>query len=467
MNKQRLAVQALILASVLILWGASVQAAIDGITGTTFNITAKSGHISTADGGSYLIWGFANGSGVAQYPGPTLILTQGATVTINLSNALNFPVSMVFPGMTNVTAVGGSKGLLTQEATIGNSVTYTFTADRPGTYMYHSGTNPDLQVEMGLFGAIIVRPSDYDPCNPSTWSAYGGGSTSSTGYDREYLFLLSEMDPVIHNQVEFTPSKQVDTTKWWPTYWFINGRTAPDTMDFANVPWLPNQPYNVAPAMHPGDRVLLRMIGAGRDLHPLHTHGNHVTVIARDGRPLESVPGSGNVDIPERAFTVTVVPGGTADGIFVWTGHNLGWDFYGHGWDIVNGVSLYADRAACLLANPISPTPTTGNYVPGECPGDVDGPACDHCKGFPVRMPPIQDIVAGAFFSGSPFLGAGGVQKPGEGGFNPNSGFFFMWHSHNENEIVNNNIFPGGLMTMAVVEHPNVTLPTEITAVCP
>jgi len=27
----------------------------------------------------------------------------------------------------------------------------------------------------------------------------------------------------------------------------------------------------------------------------------------------------------------------------------------------------------------------------------------------------------------------------------------YMWHSHNEKEIVNNNVFPGGLMTMALI----------------
>ena len=29
--------------------------------------------------------------------------------------------------------------------------------------MYHSGTNTELQVEMGLLGAIIVRPTGFDP----------------------------------------------------------------------------------------------------------------------------------------------------------------------------------------------------------------------------------------------------------------------------------------------------------------
>jgi hypothetical protein len=33
-----------------------------------------------------------------------------------------------------------------------------------------------------------------------------------------------------------------------------------------------------------------------------------------------------------------------------------------------------------------------------------------------------------------------------------------MWHSHNEREMVNNDIFPGGMMTMLIIEAPWVRL---------
>ncbi len=45
-----------------------------------------------------------------------------------------------------------------------------------------------------------------------------------------------------------------------------------------------------------------------------------------------------------------------------------------------------------------------------------------------------------------------GNLPPGDGGFNPNNGYMYMWHSHNEKEICNNDIFPGGMLTMAMVE---------------
>src|SRR5205807_2371221 len=98
-----------------------------------------------------------------QVPGPTLVVTEGQTVTVTLTN--NLPASagntsILFPGFTLTSACpAANQGLLTCEAAPGGSVTYTFTASSPGTRAYYSGTQGDLQVEMGLYGAIIVLPA--------------------------------------------------------------------------------------------------------------------------------------------------------------------------------------------------------------------------------------------------------------------------------------------------------------------
>jgi hypothetical protein len=55
----------------------------------------------------------------------------------------------------------------------------------------------------------------------------------------EYLFLISEIDPVIHRQVQL--GQPVDTTAYFAVYWLINGRAAPDTL--ADAFSMPNQPY--------------------------------------------------------------------------------------------------------------------------------------------------------------------------------------------------------------------------------
>lgn len=201
----------LLAAAALVLGGTGAYGAIDGITGPTFNLTAKTGYVSTADGGSYLMWGYANGTGEMQYPGPTLIVNQGDVVTVNLTNQLTVPVSIVFPGQSTVTATGGSAGLLAREASAGGgTVSYTFTASQPGTYTYYSGTRPDLQIEMGLVGALIVRPST----NPTT-QAYNHADSQ---FDHEYLFLLSEMDPRIHEYVAAGRMDLVDNTTYFPVY---------------------------------------------------------------------------------------------------------------------------------------------------------------------------------------------------------------------------------------------------------
>jgi len=66
--------------------------------------------------------------------------------------------------------------------------------------------------------------------------------------------------------------------------------------------------------------------------------------------------------------------------------------------------------------------------------------------------------VFGGFWSGNPFLGVFGNLPPGEGGLNPNAGFTYMWHSHTERELTNDDIFPGGMMTMLIVEAPGVPI---------
>jgi hypothetical protein len=79
----------------------------------------------------------------------------------------------------------------------------------------------------------------------------------------------------------------------------------------------------------------------------------------------------------------------------------------------------------------------------------------DHGKPFPVVLPGQQDLAIGGNYSGSPYLGASEPKPPGQLTVNPNGGFFYMWHSHAEKELTNNDIFPGGMMTMLIVDpHP-------------
>ena len=451
------------------------SAYIDGISGTSFQFAAREGRITTPDGGNFLFWGFADTQGrkTVQYPGPTLILNQGQTVSITLTNELKEPVSMMFPGMTvtSPTAPAFANGVISSlvpEAAPGGTQTYTFVANKAGTFFYQSGSNQAVQLRMGLFGAIIVRPTQYNtmPVNnkvpfglysstngvrlPQVRSNYNDGgiggaaynpsnsSDMSTVYDREILYMASEMDPNFQHWMEFEKDKvnnPFDFSTWKANYWFINGRSAPDTMSMANSSILPSQPYNCMPLFHPGERVLLRIINMGQELHPLHTHGNHMNVVAEDGNLLQSNGGTGaGADLSWQAFTVTMIPGKTIDATFTWTGSNLGWDIY-------EDTVMY--RPYEFIADHMK------KFTPHTSPASSGVTPTLPPQGLPVVLPGIEEIIAGGNYSGSAFLGSSQPLPPGEGGFNPFNGYFFMWHSHAERELTNFNIFPGGFLTMA------------------
>ena len=96
----------------IVLTSSASYAVVNGETGPTFNLTAKSALITTPDGDSVLMWGYALNGGSMSYPGPTLIVNQGDLVTITLNNDLTNPVSIVFPGQENVSVSGGTAGTL-------------------------------------------------------------------------------------------------------------------------------------------------------------------------------------------------------------------------------------------------------------------------------------------------------------------------------------------------------------------
>ncbi len=437
-------------------WSLSSSAAIKGITGNLqagvreFKLVAAENYISTADGATIYMWGFGDDSTSAnatmQYPAPTLIVNQGERVRVVLRNTLPTPVSMMFPGHALQHLASGSQGFLAHEADRGGpTVTYEFTASHPGTFLYQSGTQPHLHVEMGLVGALIVRPVS------SGGSAAWAYNHPDTAFEREVLMLLSEVDPVIHQQVETlakefaqqNPGSTVamktfapDTSRRQPQYWFINGRTSPDIMAANGLRELPNQPYNSLPRMYPGERLLMRVIGAGADPHPLHHHGNNSWVVGRDGRMLSSVSGAG-ANLARSDYTIRVMPGQTYDAIWSWTGAGLGWDIYG------------------IRCNPAA---TSGPTVCPHTPAQQHQLASDRGKPFPTRLPSELELAYGEFYSGSPFLGGSGAKPIGAGQLNPTGAIFHMVHSHNEKELLNGGIFPGGMATMVVIEPRSVTI---------
>jgi hypothetical protein len=455
-----------------LLWFAMglASAAVPGIAGRNFDLIARDGRNTQPDGNSIYSWGygcdsaapvpqfvpFAGNCPLMQIPGPTMILTEGQQVTVTLTNGLPAAAgntSIVFPGF-DVTVTGGVPGMLAQEAThdaATNKVVYNFVAGKPGTYSYYSGSQPDLQIEMGMYGAIVVLPA-----TAQTACVKGAFSLSSSAYNhpascyhREYLFQFAEMDSRIHQQAQDQVQAGVpgpiivNTEPYQPNYYLINGRSMPDLMDTSYAPNYPNQPYNANPHMHPGELLLMRVIGQGRWQHPFHFHGNHARVLARDGNLITV---QNDTVTPARLagpllFTIPTVSGQTVDAIFTWTGQGLNWDVYGAN----NGHK-------CNGLNVPSPgfDPATKEYCP------------DHNKALPV-VPADPNIMAnGLWYGGTPYLGLqNGNQTPLPPGLtkiNLQAGYAYMWHSHAEREITTNDVFPGGMMMMLVIDPPNATI---------
>jgi FtsP/CotA-like multicopper oxidase with cupredoxin domain len=496
-------------------------AAAPGITGPTFKLTAQTAFLNQPDGSTVYSWGYgcngapagwapaaiappSTGCPTMQIPGPTLIVTEGQTVTVSLTN--NLPTaagntSILFPGFQVSTscgsATGCANGLLTREALPGKTVIYTFKATSPGTRAYYSGTQSDLQIEMGMYGAIIVLPAHVPTaCSAGLPVVNPGGNKAAqakwgesdfrlsqsaydhdkTCYDREYLFQFAEMDANIHKQAlaQVTAragctagtsgcSLEIPTEPYHPSYFVINGRSMPDDMDPNYAVEYPHQPYNGNPHLHPGEQVLLRVIGQGRWQHPFHEHANHVRILARDGNLILSQSSPEDLAGPP-LFTTTTTPGLAFDGIFLFTGRGLNWDMYGH-----NPGS--SDPNAVLSCTPDvdgfnTGAPTAINYY--EWCADHNkplqvAPFGDVASGGPATLPDPDIFTNGAWYSGSPYLGPDATTRatgptssflPANMQANPANerGWAFMWHSHNEREITTNNTFPGGMLMMMLVD---------------
>jgi FtsP/CotA-like multicopper oxidase with cupredoxin domain len=279
----------------------------------------------------------------------------------------------------------------------------------------------------------------------------------------------------------------VATEPYHPVYFMINGRSMPDDMDPNYATEYPHQPYNGNPHMHPGEQVLLRVIGQGRWQHPFHEHGNHVRILGRDGNLILASASSTDPNLAgPLLFTTTTTPGMAFDGIFYYTAKGLNWDMYGHN-------PLSADPMAKLtcdgLLNGYHSVKSALNYYEWcqdhNKPVQV-APFGDVASGGPATLPDANILTNGPWFNGSPYLGpnatmrATGCSNPannipgnpntgpaagncGATGVTPPSGtianspsseagFAFMWHSHNEREITTNNIFPGGMLMMMLVD---------------
>jgi hypothetical protein len=197
-----------------------------------------------------------------------------------------------------------------------------------------------------------------------------------------------------------------------------------------------------------------------------------VRILARDGHLILSQSNTNDL-AGLLMFNTDTTPGQAFDGIFYWTGRGLNWDPYGHNPKSSEANALLACTPDANGYN--TGAPTAINYYewcqdhnkPLEAApnGDVAG-------GGPTTLPDPNIFTNGPWYGGTPYLGpdaslrsaapacanttnAGCTNlQPSNIQGNPANerGFAFMWHSHNEREITTNNVFPGGMLMMMLVD---------------
>jgi FtsP/CotA-like multicopper oxidase with cupredoxin domain len=253
------------------------------------DLCATTGTLSLPGAPSVPIWGFVikppatdctSLAGSATLPGPVLSVDESATdlVTLNVTNGLppGHTISVVVPGLS---FDPGST-----DAAVGDTVSRTFHPTAPGTYLYQSVGDAERQTAMGLYGALIVRPT-------APGQAY---DSASSAYDVEAPLVLSDIDPAFNADPD-----GFDMNNYLASYWLINGRAYPDTA-----------PIHAGP----GQRVLLRYANAGHDNTTMAMLGMHERVLARDanliGNPVdadaETIPAGATED------AIATVPAGSS-----------------------------------------------------------------------------------------------------------------------------------------------------------
>jgi manganese oxidase len=184
-----------------------------------------------------------------QIPGPLIRVQIGDRVKVVLHNKMRESTAVHFHGQVVPNAQDGVPGITQPLVKSGEDWTYEFTVRNAGSHMYHSHMNGAAQIPGGLLGAFIVD----DPARPTE--------------ARDELMILND----------------------GPLGYTLNGKGFPAT-----------QPI----VLRQGERVRIRYMNEGLQIHPMHLHGLTQTVVARDGYPLPQ---------PYQADTVMVAPGERID----------------------------------------------------------------------------------------------------------------------------------------------------------
>ena len=220
-----------------------------------FKLNAQPIRWQYKNGKTIMAWGY-NG----QVPGPEIRVRQGDKVRVVFTNNLPKATSLHWHGLDVPNNMDGVPGLTQNAIQPGQTFTYEFTAVPAGTRFYHthgSGQDDEAeQMDMGLSGAFIVEPADYQ--KP----------------DKEFTVLLDDWQSMGGNMNTAMMGGMGMSAMGSMNYglFTLNGLAFPDT-----------ESLNV----QQGNKVRVRFINASSSTtHPMHLHGHQAKVVAIDGNEL-------------------------------------------------------------------------------------------------------------------------------------------------------------------------------------
>jgi FtsP/CotA-like multicopper oxidase with cupredoxin domain len=117
-------------------------------------LEAREADWQVAPGAVVRAWTF-NG----QVPGPVLEGRVGDVLEVRLTNSLPEPTAVHWHGMRLPAPMDGTE-MVQQLVQPGETFTYRFKLLDAGTFWYHPHANETVQLERGLYGALIVRGDD-------------------------------------------------------------------------------------------------------------------------------------------------------------------------------------------------------------------------------------------------------------------------------------------------------------------
>jgi FtsP/CotA-like multicopper oxidase with cupredoxin domain len=245
----------------------------------SYTLYIKSGTwtVNGSGGATIKVWGYTDSPSAGPIiPGPVLESQEGETVTVTVYNQHTLAHNFVVRGITTDTSA----------IPAGSNKTYSFQTPKAGVYMVSDTLNSNVNREMGLFGALVVR-------------AAGGVKkawTNGPGYNIERLWVLADMDKPRWNDVA-GGGGSVSTGTYKPNYFLMNGLGGFDAM---------HDPNSILQGTT-GQTGIVRIVNAGQFDESLHFHANHFQIIDRDGTRLSS---------PEWGDTINVKAGTTAMVLF-------------------------------------------------------------------------------------------------------------------------------------------------------